>query len=197
MEHDFILVELNRMQEIRFHGRGGQGTVVAAILLSKAFFQDGFWVQSFPAFGVERRGAPVEAFLRIDKQKIMARYAITQPDHILVQDNRLMQSVNVTQGLKPGGWVLLNTPSGADYVQMLAGFRLATVDATQIASDNGLGTRTHPIVNTAMIGAFARILKMPFIEAVKAAIQADIHKKTSANERAAQQAYDSVNLVVA
>ncbi len=185
------------MQEIRFHGRGGQGTVVAAILLSKAFFQDGFWVQSFPSFGVERRGAPVEAYLRIDKQKIMARYAIKQPDHVLVQDKRLMQSANVTQGLKPGGWVLLNTPTEANYVKKLAGFRLATVDASQIASDNGLGTRTHPIVNTAMIGAFARVLKMPSIEAVKTAIQADIHSKTSANERAAQEAYDLVKLAVA
>ena len=194
---EFKIVELNRMQEIRFHGRGGHGTVVAAILLSKAFFQDGFWVQSFPAFGVERRGAPVEAYLRIDRQKILARYAITQPDHVLVQDKRLMQSVNVAQGLKPGGWVLLNTPTGADYAQKLAGYRLATVDASQIASDNGLGTRTHPIVNTAMIGAFARVLKMPSIEAVKAAIQADIHSKTSANERAAQMAYESVNLNLA
>ncbi len=184
------------MQEIRFHGRGGQGTVVAAVLLSKAFFQDGFWVQSFPAFGVERRGAPVEAYLRIDTQKIMARYAITQPDHVLVQDNRLMQTINVTQGLKPGGWVLLNTPSGAEYAEMLAGFRLATVDATQIASDNGLGTRTHPIVNTAMIGAMARVLGIPPIAAVTAAIHTDIHSKTDANARAAQQAYDNVNLNV-
>jgi len=170
---------------------------MAAILLSKAFFQDDFWVQSFPAFGVERRGAPVEAYLRIDTQKIMARYAITQPDHVLVQDDRLLQTVTVTQGLKPGGWVLLNTPSGADYVQLLAGFRLATVDATRIARDNGLGTRTHPIVNTAMIGAVARILGIPPIGAITAAIQADIHTRTNANVRAAQEGYDRVKLVVA
>jgi len=193
---EFKGVGIGRMQEIRFHGRGGQGTVVAAILLSKAFFQDGFWVQSFPAFGVERRGAPVEAYLRIDTQKVTARYAITQPDHVLVQDSRLMQIVNVTQGLKPGGWVLLNTPSGADYIHSFSGFRLATVDATQIASDNGLGTRTHPIVNTAMIGAFARVLGVPPITAVTAAIQSDIHSKVNANAKAAQQAYDHVNLVV-
>ncbi len=193
---DFKNVELNRMQEIRFHGRGGQGTVVAAILLSKAFFQDGFWVQSFPAFGVERRGAPVEAYLRIDTQKILARYAITQPDHVLVQDSRLIQTVKVTHGLKSGGWVLLNTPSGADFAHIFDGFRLATVDATQIAGDNGLGTRTHPIVNTSMIGAFARVLGMPPIEAVTTAIHADIHSKTNANARAAQEAYDSVNVNV-
>jgi len=193
----FKKVVIYRMQEIRFHGRGGQGTVVAAILLSKAFFQDGYWVQSFPAFGVERRGAPVEAYLRIDTQKILARYAITQPDHVLVQDKRLMHTVNVTQGLKPGGWVLLNAPPGADDVQGLPDFRLATVDASQIASDNDLGTRTHPIVNTAMIGAFARVLGIPPIAAVTAAIQKNMHAKTDANASAAQQAYDSVNLVVA
>ena len=190
-------VVLDQMQEIRFHGRGGQGTVVAAILLSKAFFQNGFWVQSFPAFGVERRGAPVEAYLRIDTQKIMARYAITQPDHILVQDSRLMRTVNVTQGLKPGGWVLLNAPSRTDFAQNFDGFRLATVDATQIADDHGLGTRTHPIVNTAMIGAFARVLGMPPIEAITKTIQTSIHSKTRANAKAAQEAYDCVNLVVA
>jgi pyruvate ferredoxin oxidoreductase gamma subunit/2-oxoisovalerate ferredoxin oxidoreductase gamma subunit len=193
---EFKIVELIRMQEIRFHGRGGQGTVVAAILLSKAFFQDGFWVQSFPAFGVERRGAPVEAYLRIDKQKVLARYAITQPDHVLVQDCRLIQTVNVTNGLKPGGTVLINTPSEADYVEMFAGFKLATVDATRIASDNGLGTRTHPIVNTAMIGAFARVLGVPPIAAVTTAIQTDIHSKTDANAKAAQEAYETVKLGV-
>jgi len=185
------------MQEIRFHGRGGQGTVVAAILLSKAFFRAGFWVQSFPAFGVERRGAPVEAYLRIDTDKILARYAITQPDHVLIQDSRLMQTVALTRGLKPGGWVLLNTSTGTDYAHLFTGFRLATVDATQIASDNGLGTRTHPIVNTAMIGALARVLGMPPITAVTAAIHGDIQSKPDANARAAEQAFKTVNLKVA
>ena len=180
------------MQEIRFHGRGGQGTVVAAILLSKAFFQAGFYVQSFPSFGVERRGAPVEAYLRIDTDKILARYTITEPDHILVQDSRLMQTVRVTQGLKPGGWVLLNTPAGSDYIHLFSGFRLASIDATQIAWDNDLGTRTHPMVNTAMIGALARILEKPPIDVITAAIKAEISIKPEANARAAQQAFEQV-----
>lgn len=71
------------MQEIRFHGRGGQGTVVASILLAKAFFNAGYWVQSFPVFGVERRGAPVEAYLRLDKEKILIRSNVYTPDHVL------------------------------------------------------------------------------------------------------------------
>jgi pyruvate ferredoxin oxidoreductase gamma subunit/2-oxoisovalerate ferredoxin oxidoreductase gamma subunit len=91
------------MQEIRFHGRGGQGTVVASILLAKAFFKAGYDVQTFPLFGVERRGAPVEAYLRLDKQKILTRNNVYTPDHVVVQDAKLLQSVDVTRGLKPGG----------------------------------------------------------------------------------------------
>ena len=180
------------MQEIRFHGRGGQGTVVAAILLAKAFFQAGFYVQSFPSFGVERRGAPVEAYLRIGSDKILVRTTITTPDHILVQDTRLMQTVAVTHGMQPGGWALLNTPAGFDSGHLFSGFRLASVDATKIAIENGLGTRTHPMVNTAMIGAFARILDMPPIDAVMDAIKADISVKPEKNTLAAQQAFETV-----
>ncbi len=185
-------MKVDRMQEIRFHGRGGQGTVVAAVLLSKAFFQAGFHVQSFPSFGVERRGAPVEAYLRIDTQKILARYSITTPDHVLVQDGRLMQIVNITQGLKPGGWVLLNAPAGSDFANHFSGVKLATIDATKIAADNNLGTRTHPMVNTAMIGALAGLLKKPPIEIVMAVIERDLSSKPDANARAARQAFEKV-----
>ena len=183
---------LNSMQEIRFHGRGGQGTVVAAILLAKAFFQAGSYVQSFPSFGVERRGAPVEAYLRIGSEKILARTTITAPHHILVQDGRLMQTVAVTQGLQPGGWALLNTPANADFSHLFSGFRLASVDATRIAMENGLGTRTHPMVNTAMIGAFARIMEMPPIDTVMAAIKADISLEPEKNAKAALEAFETV-----
>lgn len=182
------------MQEIRFHGRGGQGTVVASILLAKAFFQSGYFVQSFPAFGVERRGAPVEAYLRINKQKILMRTNVSTPDHVLVQDVRLLPSVDVARGLKPGGWILLNTPDGDEFLNPLQGFRVATVDATRIAMDHDLGTHTHPIVNTAMIGAFAKIFGMPPIDAVIAAIEADITVKTAENAEAAVQSYETVHI---
>jgi len=180
------------MQEIRFHGRGGQGTVVAAILLAKAFFKAGFYVQSFPSFGVERRGAPVEAYLRIGSEKILVRTTITAPHHILVQDCRLMQTVAVTQGLQPGGWALLNAPANADFSHLFSGFRLASVDATRIAMENGLGTRTHPMVNTAMIGAFARIMEMPAIDIVMDTIEADISLKPEKNAQAAREAFETV-----
>ena len=93
------------MLEIRFHGRGGQGTVVATILLAKAFFQAGYYVQSFPVFGVERRGAPVEAYLRLDEKQILIRTNVYTPDHVVVLDQTLLQGVDVTQGLKPCGFL--------------------------------------------------------------------------------------------
>ncbi|MBW1747635.1 MAG: 2-oxoacid:acceptor oxidoreductase family protein [Deltaproteobacteria bacterium] len=150
------------MYEIRFHGRGGQGTVVASILLAKAFFNAGYYVQTFPLFGVERRGAPVEAYLRLDKEKILVRSNIYTPDHVVVQDAKLLDRVDVTAGL--------------------------------IAVNNGLGSRTQPIINTAMIGAFARVMEMPHLDMITGAIENEIHVKTDQNVSAARQAYDAVTL---
>lgn len=182
------------MQEIRFHGRGGQGTVVASILLAKAFFSAGYDVQTFPLFGVERRGAPVEAYLRLDQQKILTRNNMVTPDHVVVQDAKLLQSVNVTRGLKPGGWILLNSAGLPVKLEPFKGFRLAFVDATQIAVDCELGTRTQPIINTAMIGAFARMLNMPPLGDISAAIEAEIATRPDKNIEASQTAYKNINL---
>jgi pyruvate ferredoxin oxidoreductase gamma subunit len=180
------------MREIRFHGRGGQGTVVAAVLLAKAFFKAGHFVQTFPLFGVERRGAPVEAYLRTNDQKIRVRSNIYTPDHVMVQDVKILNTVNVTQGLKPGGWILINGPGLPPDAKPFAGFRLASVDATQIALTHGLGTRTHPMINTAMVGAFAKMLEMPPLEAITDAITEEISVKTNLNIDAAQEAYGSI-----
>lgn len=182
------------MQEIRFHGRGGQGTVVASILLAKAFFSAGYYVQSFPLFGVERRGAPVEAYLRLDKKKILIRSNVYTPDHIIVQDANLIQNVDVTKGLKPEGWILINAAGSPESPDTFSGFRLALVDATHIALENNLGTRTQPIINTAMIGAFARIMGEPSMEMIAGAIKEDISIQPEKNIRASEQAYASVNL---
>ena len=182
------------MQEIRFHGRGGQGTVVASILLAKAFFSAGYYVQTFPAFGVERRGAPVEAYLRLDKTKILIRCNVYTPDHVMVQDVKLLENVNVTGGLKQGGWILLNTPHPSKNLEAFSGFRLACVDATGIAVQNQLGTRTHPIINTAMIGAFARLMEMPPLDTISKAIREDIHSRPAQNIQACQDAYENVQI---
>jgi len=183
------------MQEIRFHGRGGQGTVVASILLAKAFFRAGYYVQTFPVFGVERRGAPVEAYLRLDSQKILLRCNVYTPDHAVVQDAKLLGSVDVTAGLKPGGWILLNAAEQPADLDTFCGFQLACVDATGIAKEYHLGTRTHPIINTAMVGAFARMLAMPPLVAIAEAIREDIPIKPEQNLLASQAAYENVQLI--
>lgn len=182
------------MLEIRFHGRGGQGTVVASILLAKAYFDAGSYVQSFPLFGVERRGAPVEAFLRIDSREIRTRTNVYAPNHIVVMDRTLLHSINVALGLQTGGWILVNAPSLPEEFRAsgFSGYRTAFVDATRIALRNRLGSRTHPIVNTAMMGAFSRILGAPPMDSVAKAIQEEIPDRAEDNIRAAREAYEEV-----
>jgi len=183
------------MLEIRFHGRGGQGTVVLSILLAKAFFQADFQVQSFPFFGVERRGAPVEAYLRLDQKKILARTNVTMPDHVVVQDQTLLQSIDVTRGLKPGGWVLLNgSPQSVD-LNRFSAQRVAVIDASKIALKHELGSRTHPIVNTAMMGAFARMMEMPPMDAIVAAIREEVPAEPDRNIAAAEEAFREVQFL--
>ncbi|NLI82130.1 MAG: pyruvate ferredoxin oxidoreductase [Deltaproteobacteria bacterium] len=183
------------MLEIRFHGRGGQGTVVATILLAKALFEAGYFVQSFPLFGVERRGAPVEAYLRLDRSKILLRTNVYEPDHVVVLDRTLLHGIDVTRGLKAGGWILINASLPPGQLELFKGFRLALVDATRIALAHGLGTRTHPIVNTAMVGAFARMLGMPHMQAVAQAIFQEAPAKPEENLQAAQDAFSEVRLL--
>ena len=183
------------MQEIRFHGRGGQGTVVASIVLAKAFFSAGYYVQTFPVFGVERRGAPVEAYIRLDKEKILIRSNVYTPDHVVVQDAKLLQTVDVTKGLKPGGWILINASDPSDFIARFSEHRFATVDATGIAIRNGLGTRTYPMINTAMVGAFAKLFELPPMELLSTAIEKEIKIKPNENIQAAQEAYDSVHVL--
>jgi len=183
------------MLEIRFHGRGGQGTVVATILLAKAFFRAGYQVQSFPFFGVERRGAPVEAYVRLNKDKILLRTNVYYPDHVVVQDQTLLHGVNVTRGLKPGGWVLINSSAAPTERRPFIGYRLAFVDASRIASRNQLGTRTHPIVNTSMIGAFARMIGMLPLDAIREVIREELPDMYTQNISAAEDAYREVQLL--
>jgi 2-oxoacid:acceptor oxidoreductase gamma subunit (pyruvate/2-ketoisovalerate family) len=175
------------MRELRIHGRGGQGSVVASKLLAVALFREGHWVQSFPAFGVERRGAPVTAFLRLDEAPVRLRCEITEPDDLIVLDPTLIDAIDVTGGLKPGGTILINSDKAPqDYPDLLARYRIATVDATDIAVRHGLGTRTQPIVNTAIVGAFAAEFALIGLESVRAAIEEEVPDKREANlDRAA------------
>jgi pyruvate ferredoxin oxidoreductase gamma subunit/2-oxoisovalerate ferredoxin oxidoreductase gamma subunit len=179
------------MLEIRFHGRGGQGTVLASISLARAFFDAGWEVQTFPNFGVERRGAPVEAYLRIDHARIRLRSGVYTPDHVVVMDAKLTATVEVTRGLKPGGWVLVNRPGPPEGIA-LPQYRLAWVDATAIALSQRLGTATHPIINTAMMGALARTLGMPEMIHIESAIRREVPAKKEENVAAARIAFQQV-----
>ena len=186
----FHLVYL--MIEIRFHGRGGQGAVVASKVLAVAFFHENLYVQSFPAFGVERRGAPVMAFLRVDRRPIHLRVNIYQPDHIIVLDPTLIGAVDVTAGLKQNGWILINSHQPPEVFSGLKGFRTATVDATSIAIRNGLGSRTSPIVNTAILGAFSKVSGLVGIDSIALAIREELSGKKDENAKAAREAYQEV-----
>ncbi len=149
------MVDKDGLIEIRWHGRGGQGAVTSAELVARAAINEGKYAQAFPAFGAERRGAPVLAFVRIDsKRPIWVRAEVTEPDVVLVLDPGLLRVVNVTSGLKASGVLVINTPKEPkDIVKEFGpGCSLATVDATKIAREQ-LGV---PIVNTAMIGALLK-----------------------------------------
>lgn len=177
------------MVEIRFHGRGGQGAVIASKILAAALFQEGKYAQAFPAFGSERRGAPVMAFTRFDRQPITRRSQVYEPDHVIVLDESILSLVDVTSGLKEGGWILINTPQARGAFKKYFRFQVATVDASLLAQENGLGSATAPVVNTVILGAFAKVTGLVGLPAVLEGIREYVPAKTDANICAAQAAY--------
>jgi 2-oxoisovalerate/pyruvate ferredoxin oxidoreductase gamma subunit len=186
------------MIEVRFHGRGGQGAVVASEILATALFKEGKFVQAFPAFGVERRGAPVMAFLRFDDAPIRRRCQIYEPDHVVVLDPTLLLAVDVTAGLKPHGSILINSEASPESFPALNRFIVATVPAGEIAVAHGLGTRTNPIVNTAILGAFVRLTGFVSLETLLEAIAEKLpERQRERNQAAARAAYDAVKIAAA
>lgn len=181
------------MIEIRIHGRGGQGAVIASKALAVAAFREGKWVQSFPAFGVERRGAPVTAFTRIDEEPILTRCQIYEPDQLVVLDPTLLKAVDVTEGLKEGALVLINAERPPQDAQ-LGPYEVVTVDASAIAVRHGLGSREQPIVNTAILGAYARASGLVSLDAICAAIRESVPSSAERNMAAAREAYEGVLL---
>ena len=178
------------MIEIRIHGRGGQGAVIASEVLASAFFKEGKYVQAFPAFGVERRGAPVTAFTRVDEQPIRIRHFIYEPDHIIVLDPTLIESTQVDSGLKEKGWIILNTDKAPRTFGGFSRFRVATVDASRIALGHKLGSATAPIVNTAILGAFSRITGMVSVDSVVEAMAEFVPVNKAGNAAAIKEAYE-------
>jgi pyruvate ferredoxin oxidoreductase gamma subunit len=181
--------------EVRIHGRGGQGAVTAAELLSVAAFDAGRHAQAFPSFGSERSGAPVTAFCRIAEREIRAREPIAEPDALIIIDPTLLHQVDVFAGLRPGGDILINssrTPAelGLDELtERPAPPRVLTTPATEIAREH-LG---RPLPNVAMLGGFAALTDLAPIEGVEAAIgERFVGGVAAGNVAAARAAYDHV-----
>jgi 2-oxoacid:acceptor oxidoreductase gamma subunit (pyruvate/2-ketoisovalerate family) len=183
------------MIEIRIHGRGGQGAVIASTVIAHAAHHAGFHVQVFPEFGVERRGVPVTAFARLDQRPIRLRTKITSPDHVIVLDPALARNTPVTDGLREDGSIVMNAPDASALERIQEQWRMAWVDATSIAARHGIGTATSPIVNTTMVGAFAGasgLLKPAHVEKALAEVMGDAAKR---NVEAALDAYHAVRVL--
>lgn len=175
------------MFQVRIHGRGGQGVVTAAELLSMAAFAEGTWAQAFPSFGSERTGAPVAAFCRFSDRPIRTREPIATPDCVIVQDPTLTGHVDVLAGLRRGGWVLVNSTApvtlGSEHATVLA------VPATQLAMRH-IG---KPVPNAALLGGFAALTGRISLESVAAAIRETFSGRIAeGNVSAAEQAYACV-----
>jgi 2-oxoacid:acceptor oxidoreductase gamma subunit (pyruvate/2-ketoisovalerate family) len=181
--------------EIRFHGRGGQGAVVASNILAEAAFREGKDVQAFPYFGVERRGAPVTAFTKIDENPIRVRSQIYEPDYVVVLDQSLLKSIDVAQGLKPEGIIIVNIDKKPEAIikEIKGEYKIATVDATGIALRHKLGTKAAPIVNTAILGAFSKVTGLVKIESIVDSIKMKAPLKKDENAKAAVEAFENVN----
>jgi pyruvate ferredoxin oxidoreductase gamma subunit len=184
--------ERGRMFQVRIHGRGGQGVVTAAEMLSIAAFREDRYAQAFPSFGSERTGAPVVAFCRIDNRPIRSREPVMKPDTVIIQDATLLQVIDVFSGLTRDGYVLINTAHDlaalglAEFVAERHRSRIATVNATELAMEH-IG---RPVPNAALLGAFAALTRQVTLESVAAAIAETFGEKLAkANIAAASAAY--------
>jgi pyruvate ferredoxin oxidoreductase gamma subunit len=183
------------MFQVRIHGRGGQGVVTGAEMLSIAAFLGGRHAQAFPSFGSERTGAPVVAFCRMDDKEIRLREPIMQPDAIIIQDPTLLHQVDVFGGLKKDGYILINTTRSFDEMgigEFVKGFRpehLLIVPASELAMKH-VG---RPVPNVPLLGAFAALGGLISLEAVQQAIEQKFSGMVAkGNKAAAQEAYDIV-----
>ncbi len=180
------------MIEVRFHGRGGQGAVTSVELLALAAIEEGKYAQGFPSFGPERRGAPVVAFARVNDKTIRLRSKIYEPDVAVVLDPSLLKIVDPSQGLKPGGLLILNSNKTVEQIRNQFGYkvRLATVDADLIAREE-LGL---PIVNTTMLGALIRGTAIVQMESLVPPLKTRFGRGADRNLKALRRAYETTIL---
>lgn len=154
------------MIEIRIHGRGGQGAVTTGQILAIAAFYDKKQSQTFPFFGVERCGAPVEAFVRISDKKMTIRSHVYNPSILLVLDASLVKQTDLTKGLKENATIIINSNKKPNELGIKGNFKVYTIDATSAAME----VFKKPIVNTAMLGAFSKITDLVSLRALQKAV---------------------------
>jgi pyruvate ferredoxin oxidoreductase gamma subunit len=183
------------MFQVRLHGRGGQGVVTAAELLSIAAFLEGRHAQAFPSFGSERTGAPVVSFCRIDDKPIRLREPIQEPDAVIVQDTTLFAALQVFQGLKPEGYVLINSAKALEELGLGGALQSLPAGHVQMvpATDLALRHVGRPVPNAALLGAFAATSGLLQFQSVEAAIREKFKGAIGdGNVAAARAAYDAV-----
>ena len=183
------------MFQVRIHGRGGQGVVTAAEMLSLAAFDEGRHAQAFPSFGSERTGAPVVSFCRIDDRPIRLREPVAEPDALLIQDPTLLHQVDLFAGLKPDGYMLINTAKSLgelgldEFVRDFQAERLLTVPASDLAREH----TGRPIANAALLAGFAALSWLISLDSVVLAIGEKLPARlVEGNVAAARDAYDWV-----
>ncbi len=182
------------MIEVRLHGRGGQGAVTSAELLAQAAIGIGHYAQAFPSFGPERRGAPVQAFLRVSENPIRLRSKIYKPDNVMILDPTLLGAVNPAEGLKENGFVVINSNKSAEELtKLFPGYNIAVVDASHIAKEE-LGV---PITNTTMIGALIKATNIVAIDALEGPVRARFGVVAQKNINAYLRAYKETKIVKA
>ncbi len=177
--------------EIRWHGRGGQGVVTAAQLLALAATLEGKYGVAIPFFGAERRGAPVTAFNRISERKVRTRSDVESPDMVVVVDPSLLKIVEVTKGLKKDGLIVVNSP----HDPCLKGYRVAYLDATNIAMKLGLTIAGIPLVNMPTLGALAKASGVVSLKSLERAIEEGLGKNVDLNIRAVRRGAEEVKVI--
>lgn len=180
------------MIEVKISGRGGQGAVLASQILAAAFFETGMWVQSFPSFGAERRGAPVSGFLRVDQDEITLRCGVQHPDWLVIFDPNLLYNPLITAGAGEKTSIVMNFLQPLSNALPFQYRNIFQVDATAIAEGLNLKTTSFSIVNTAMVGAFAGASGLVKINRLVKIIRDLVPIKKEENAAAARQAFKTV-----
>jgi pyruvate ferredoxin oxidoreductase gamma subunit len=188
--------EISIMRQMIIYGRGGQGVMVAAEVLATALWSQGKFIQAFPSFQPEKKGAPTAAYLRYDDEEIWLRSEIDSANVVLVLDSSAISPSEASSRLLPGGLLISNGPLPSPSSQQLADYRWAEVKANQIAIRHKLGSRLTPQVNILMLAAFARLSSDPPLAAIENAIALTKVELTDNLRLAIHEAYEHVSEVL-